>query len=190
MRRFCFVLLLLPLFSQVYAQQGLNKFSDPVIREIHDMADRRDVDGLLPYLRDTNLNYRGEALMCFGSVQDIGIADSIATAMDSEMDMIRIAGAFALGQTYHETAAVQIRHLLETEEKPLVRGILYDALGKTGTSEDLEWLSEQKLKLQQTEGQAMGIFRFALRGIISDTGNDRMLVLCAGGSSFPDQSVS
>lgn len=183
MRRLCFVLLILPLLSQTYAQQGLNKFSDPVIREIHDLADHRDVDGLLPYLRESNLNYRGEALMCLGSVQAIGIADSIAVAMDSDMDMIRIAGAFALGQTYHETAAVQIRQLLETEGKPLVRGILYDALGKTGTSEDLEWLSEQKLKLQQTEGQAMGIFRFALRGIISDTGNDRMLVLCAGGSS-------
>jgi len=183
MRRFCFVLLLLPLLSQAYAQQGLNKFSDPVIREIHDLADQRDVDGLLPYLRDTNLNYRGEALMCFGSVQAIGIADSIAEAMDSEIDGIRIAGAFALGQTYHETAAVQIRQLIDTEEKPLVRGMLYDALGKCGTAKDLEWLAEQNLKLQQTEGQAMGIFRFALRGIISDSGNDRMLVLCAGGSS-------
>jgi len=183
MRRFYFVLFLLPLLCQSYAQQGLNKFSDPVIREIHDLADHRDVDGLLPFLRDTNLHYRGEALMCFGSVQAIGITDSIVKAMDSNIDGIRMAGAFALGQTYDETAAVQIRKLLDTEEKPLVRGIMYDALGKCGNAADLEWLAELNLKLQQTEGQAMGIFRFALRGIISDQGNNRMLVLCSGGSS-------
>ncbi len=178
------LLLLLTVLSQTFAQEATSKFSDPVIREIHDLADHRDVEGLLPYLRDSNMQYRGEALMCFGSVQAVGTADSIAEAMKCEIDGIRLAGAFALGQIYHETAAVQIRQLLDNEQKPLVRGMLYDALGKCGTTEDLEWLAEQNLKLQQTEGQAMGIFRFALRGITSDAGNDRMLVLCASGSSL------
>lgn len=190
MRRLIFGLLFLPLLSPAFAQQGVNKFSDPIIREIHDLADHRDIARLLPYLRETNLNYRGEALMCFGSVQALGIADSIAEAMDSDIDGIRIAGAFALGQTYHESAVVQIRELLKAEEKPLVMGMLYDALGKCGTEDDLEWLAQQNLKLQQTEGQAMGIFRFALRGIISDEGNNRMLVLCTGGSSVAGLSYA
>lgn len=179
-----FILLVFTMLSQSFAQEQINKFSDPIIREIHDLADHRDIDGLLPFLRDSNLNYRGETLMALGSVQAIGISDSIVKAMDSEIDMIRIAGAFALGQTYHETSAAQLRKLLESEESPLVLGMMYDALGKCGTEDDLTWLAEQNLKLQQTEGQAMGIFRFALRGIVNEEGNNRMLTLCSSGSSL------
>ncbi len=171
-------------------QEVVNKFSDTVLQQIHDLADHRDVEGLLPYLHESNLNYRGEALLCLGSVQAIGIDDSIAAAMNSDMDLIRMAGAFALGQTYHESARSSIKTLLETEEKPLVRGMLYDALGKTGNEDDLNWLAEQNLKLQQSEGQAMGILRFALRGITSDIGNERMLSICAGGSSLSGLSYA
>lgn len=186
MRNYCFALSLLvfSLVNSSFAQKPINKFSDPVIRKIHDLADHRDIEGLLPYLRDSNSQYRGETLMALGSVQVIGIADSIVNAMDSEIDGIRMAGAFALGQTYHETSAVQLRKLIKKEKAPLVLGMMYDALGKCGSEEDLDRLAEQNLTLQETEGQAMGVFRFALRGIINDKGNNRMLILCSSGTSL------
>ncbi len=165
-------------------QDNTNKFSDTVLQHIHDLADQRAVDQLLPYLRDSNMQYRFETLLCLGSVQEKGIEDSIMQAMISNYDGIRIAGAFALGQSYDDSAAVCIRSLLEIEKKPLVRGMLYEALGKTGNLEDLIWLAEDALELQETEGQATGILRFALRGISSAEAHERMVAICAEGSSL------
>lgn len=183
------VSLLLSLFGSTIAQTAINKFSDPVIREIHELIDHRDVLGLMPYLRSTNLFHRGEALMGLGSVTpacgaEFCTADSIGVAMESEIDGIRLAGAFALGQLGSEEAAVQIRQWIEKEQKPLVKGMLFDALGKCGNEEDLNWLADQNVSLMESEGQAMGLFRFALRGLNSAAGNDRVLTLGSGGSSL------
>ncbi len=173
-----------------FGQEGLNKFSDPVIREIHDLADQRDILGLMTFLRDTNLNYRGETLMCLGSCWEqspmggsVSLADSIIVAMGSHIDGIRMAGAFALGQSYDSLNAPKLIQLIEKEEKPLVRGMMYDALGKCGNLEDLNWLAEREMDFQESEGQAMGIMRFGMRGISSDAGNTRMVAICADGSS-------
>ena len=169
--------------GEAYSQRGLNKFSDPEIRKIHDLADQRDSLSLLTYLRDSNLNYRGEALMCFGSVQAISLNDSIALSLDSKMDGIRIAAAFALGQSYHPGAVPHIMSALEKDTVKLVRGMLFDALGKTGTQDNLKWLSQQVVDLQETEGQAQGILRFGMRGITLPQGNSKVLEIMESGTS-------
>lgn len=170
----------------------VNKYADPVIREIHDLADRRDVAGLLPFFQDSVMPYRGEALMvmgsCWGAERVEILIDSIARAivsgMDTEMDGVRMAGAFALGQAGDQGVASLIREVIEKEEKPLVRGMLFDALGKCGSAEDLSWMLEQEVDFQAKEGLAMGIFRFGARRITSADGNDRMAALCAEGPSL------
>ncbi len=166
-----------------FSQNSINKFSDPVIREIHDLADRRDSLALLPFLRDSNPNYRGEALMCFGSVQSIGLIDSIAPALNSDFNGIRIAAAFALGQTFHTKAVPYILSAIERDTVKLVKGMLFDALGKCGEESHLQWLAAQNVDFQESEGQAQGILRFALRGIIMPEGNSRMVEIIKKGSS-------
>jgi len=164
--------------------QGVNKFNDSVIRKIHDLADRRDAGGLLPYLKDADPNYRGEALFCLGSVQESGVADSIYSAMQVEQQRVRMMGAWALGQANNPASVPLIKKVLETEKDELVRGMCYEALGKCGNEEDLNFLAAVECPLQETEGQAMGIFRFGMRGITSVPGNLRMLKLISSGSSL------
>jgi len=53
--------------ANTYSQNGLNKFSDPIIREIHELADHRDSIALLKFLKDSNPNYQGEALIIFNA---------------------------------------------------------------------------------------------------------------------------
>ncbi len=168
----------MPLQSQI-----TNKYNDSIIRKIHDLADRRDAAGLLPYLKSADPNYRGEALFCLGSVQEIGIADTIFAAMQVEQERVRMIGAWALGQTGHPSAVPVLKKILETETSPLVKGMCYEALGKCGTEEDLKFIAAIECPLQESEGQAMGIFRFGLRGITSVLGNVRVVKLINSGTS-------
>jgi len=167
-----------------YSQDPINKFSDPVIREIHDLADHRDTVSMFRFLRDTNPNYQGEALICMGSIQSVGMIDSIAPVMDSEMNGVRMAAAFALGQTYHNKAVPIILSALEKDTVKLVRGMLFDALGKTGDESHLQWLAKVEADYQEAEGQAQGILRFALRGMTLPEGNVRMLEIMQEGTSI------
>jgi cyclophilin family peptidyl-prolyl cis-trans isomerase/HEAT repeat protein len=164
--------------------QRVNKYNDSIIRVIHDLADRRDAAGLLPYLRSGDPNHRGEALFCLGSVQGEGIADSIFAAMDVPLERVRMMGAWALGQTGRPEAVPLLRKVLERDTNALVRGMCYEAIGKCGKEEDLNFISGFDCTLQESEGQAMGIFRFGLRGITSVAGNQRVMKLMKSGTSM------
>jgi len=160
-----------------------HKFNDPVIRQIHDLADRRDAAGLMPFLKDTNPNYRGEALFCFGSIQAPELADSLYAAMQVEQQRVRMMGAWAIGQIAKPEALPTVRKALLNERDPLVRGMLYEALGKCGTAEDLNWLAAIEVPFEETEGQAAGILRFGLRSITTVAGNDRIVKILSAGTS-------
>ena len=163
--------------------QTINKFADPVIRRIYDLADQRDADGLLYYLQDSNMNYRGEALLCMGSVQPVGMADTLYHAMQTNADGVRMMGAFALGQTRHPDAVPYIREALKNERNELVRGMLFEALGKCGDEAQLNWMARQKVKFQESEGYLAGILRFGIRRITSLSGNAQLVKLMFTGSS-------
>ncbi len=163
--------------------QTVNKYNDSIIRKIHDLADRRDADGLLPYLKSTDPNYRGEALFCLGSVQEVGVIDSIYSAMHVDQDRVRMIGAWALGQTGNQSAVTLLKKVLETETSPLVKGMCYEAIGKCGNEADLNFIAGIDCPLQESEGQAMAIFRFGVRGITTVPGNQRILKLINTGTS-------
>ena len=176
-------LVILAVCSATVTGQTINKYNDYIIRQIHDLADRRDAAGLLPFLKDTNPNYRGEALFCFGSIQVPELADSLYAAMQVEQQRVRLMGAWAIGQSGKFGALRVIQKALQTEKDPLVRGMFYEALGKCGTDEDLNWLASIEVPFEETEGQAMGIFRFGLRNITTVAGNDRMVKILSAGTS-------
>ncbi|MFO7616854.1 MAG: peptidylprolyl isomerase [Bacteroidales bacterium] len=163
--------------------QSVNKFNDPVIREIHDLADRREAAGLLPFLRSDNPEYRGEALFCFGSLQDPGLIDSLYEASQVDQPRVRQMGAWALGQTYHQNAVPVIRKFIDNEKDPLVRGILYEALGKCGGEEEMEYLAGIQAAYEEREGLSAGLLRLALRGIQSPGGNSLMVNLLMEGTT-------
>ena len=173
------VIIFMPSWGQV-----VNKYNDSVIREIHDLGDRRDAGGLLPYLKNADPNYRGEALFCLGSVQASGIADTIFSAMQVDHDRVRMIGAWALGQTNHPSAVKVLRKVLEKETNELVRGMCYEALGKCGSEDDLNFIATIGCPLEATEGQAMGIFRFGMRGITTVSGDSCMLKMISTGTSL------
>ncbi len=174
---------LLALFAWPVSGQVGNKFNDSIIRNIHDLADRRDAEGLLVYLQDQDPNYRGEALFCLGSVQPKGMTDTIFASLHTDMERVRMMGVWALGQTGEPAATPLLRKMLETETNSLVRGMCFEAIGKCGSEADLNFIAGLDVPFQETEGLAMGIFRFGIRGITSVTGNLRIFKLINDGTS-------
>lgn len=178
------VLMLIMAMAVFPSQSQINKkYNDSIIRQIHDLADRRDAAGLLPYLKNPDPNYRGEALFCLGSVQAAGIEDSIFAAIQVDQERVRMMGAWALGQIGRPSAVPVLKKILEKDTNSLVRGMCYEALGKCGTEEDLNFIAGMDCPLQATEGQAMGIFRFGLRGITTVKGDSCIVKLMNSGTS-------
>lgn len=160
-----------------------NKFMDTTLQLIHELGDQRDGEGLLPFLQDSNMNYRGEALYCLGSIQDPGLIDTIFSSMNVDSEGVRMMGSFALGQTKHPAAVPFIRQQLDREQSPLVRGMLFEALGQCGNQEDLDWMTSLTIPIQESEGMIAGILKFGMRGITTVKGNEQLVALMKAGTS-------
>ncbi len=85
-------------------------------------------------------------------------------------------GAWALGQTFHQDAVPVIRKFIDNEQDPIVRGMLYEALGKCGGEQELEYLTGLDAVFEEREGQVGGSLRVALRGRLSDPGTSEVII--------------
>lgn len=166
-------ILIIPLILSCSKQEdvGINKFSDPVIRQIYTLKDERKSDELLAFVSHENADYRREAIYAFGSVQDtmaIALIGSNLSDMDPE---IRRAAAFALGQMKEKEAMNALITRFESEEQSMVQYELLTAMGKCVGGDHLNFLfnfqTEDSLLL---EAKAWAIYNAGLRGIKSNAG--------------------
>ncbi len=141
-----------------------NKFSDPVIRTIYDLKDRRATDSLLIFLKSGNPAYRSDAALALGSVQDSVAAGELGNILLEDPDAgARMNAAFALGQTICIQSVNALIPSLADKDRSVVREVL-EALGKTVVGNDLATLSafhSEDTLLQ--EGLAWGFYQLALR---------------------------
>ncbi len=165
---------------------------DPVFQRIADFQDRQEVDSLYPYFQHENPTYRYLSARAFSSIRSPKTVDSLASLLDDPVDRVRAAAAFAIGQTGASSAE---RYLLRAFERNDTAGAyrfsnqaILEAVGKLGSPPTLDDLatvstytpSDTALLL----GQARGIYRYALRDIISEAATRRMIQL-ATDSRYP-----
>jgi len=163
-------------------------FSDAVVQEIYKLQTSRDVQGLIPFLKAEEPVNRYLAAMAFASVQD-----SSATTIQAlgemlrnskEDESIRAIAAYALGQMKSNKATQALLDAFQPEVKTasyLVNAQILEAIGRSADKKYLKYLSAAPNYLAtdtlMLEGQASGIYRYGLRGISSNLGNNRMLEL-------------
>ncbi len=166
---------------------------DPVFQTIHDFQDKQQLDSLFAYFQNSNPNYRYLAAMAFGSIRKPEAIDQLATLLSDPVPEVRAAAAYALGQTGDAKAEPLLIGAFDQTDtagvyKKANRAIL-EAIGKCGTAETLKFLSTittyQPKDTALLEGQAYGIYRFALRDLLSPEGTERMIGL-AGNSVYPE----
>lgn len=157
----------------------------PEIQQIHNFQSRNQVDSLLTFFTHNDASIRYAAVKAFASFKDERFVDTIAYLLEDRNDIVRAAAAHAIGQTESQEATPLLIKAFEQYDTSGYFGqanrSILEAVGKCGNENDLANLAAistyQSTDTLLLEGQALGIFRFAGRKIISDPSKSRMINL-------------
>lgn len=154
-------------------------FSDAVIKQIYDLQNSRKTDRILPFLTIDNPNHRYQAALSLASVQDTSAINDLFNVLNDDYEEIRSIAAFALGQTKNFKAAGVLASSFRKDSSRMVQAAILEAIGRCGTEEQLKYLcttSPYPIKDSVLlEGQALGLYRFALRGMVHPEGTMKVM---------------
>jgi len=157
--------------------------SNPELQRLLTLQDKQETDSLLGYFSHNDPTYRYAAALAFASIRDKKAIDNLATLLTDEVMDVRIAAAYALGQIGDERAApILIQGFKPADSTAIsdaVRGTILEAIGKVGSNKALYNLATVSTFLRADttllEGQARGLYRFALKGNVIPEGTSRMV---------------
>jgi len=183
-----FFLLSIALFQcvppeEVVLTEVTRDLRDSTLLEIIRFQDEQKSESLYPFFNDKDPSYRYAAAMAFGSTKDKSGLDSLAKLLKDPIQEVRVAAAYAIGQLGEERGATLLMGAFEQYDtaRQYVKsnGIILEAVGKCAPKETLDLLTGiTTYKVTDTlllEGQAFGIYRFAMRKIVSPAGTSKML---------------
>lgn len=158
-------------------------FSNPEVMKLYNWQDQQNLDSLLAYFNSPDPTYRYGAAMAFASYKEEGAIDSLIQLLDDEVMGVRTAAAFALGQIGSERAESALVNAFQPKDTLSIadelNGVILEAIGKVGSQKQLVNLGTIKTYMRADtlllEGQARGIYNFALRQMIDQNGTDRMV---------------
>ena len=161
------------------------ELQDSLFQRIYGFQHRQLTDSLVPYFSHEDPAYRYLAALAFGSVMDSTVIDSLASLLRDRVDEVRAGAAFAIGQQGSSRAESMLINAFNrfdtTGRYKLANRAILEAIGKIGTMTSLRLLSTvktyQSADTALLEGQAWGIYRYALRGLTAPEGTERMLEL-------------
>lgn len=182
--------LLFPLFCMQcvpYQEEKLEEIrldlNDPKLQNIIGLQERQLTDSLLLFFKDKDPSYRYAAVTAFGSIRgekSKAVIDSIALLLQDDITGVRLGAAYALGQIGDNSTEQKLIAAFRdtTNNSNYVRKTILEAIGKSASARYLPALSTTKTYLRTDtlllEGQSYGIYRYALRDIVSQEGTDRM----------------
>lgn len=152
---------------------SLNKFGDPVILRIHDLADRRLGDSLRPYLSDSMARYRLAAAQVMGSVQDSASGTALIRLLTDADPQIVQAAAWAIGQLGDSSTTDALWASFKQETKDASQLRMGEALGKSASKGQIQAIFQEAWQLPPTTSQRTAImhmlYRAGLRKLIPDS---------------------
>jgi cyclophilin family peptidyl-prolyl cis-trans isomerase/HEAT repeat protein len=167
--------------------------TDPILQKIHSFKDQRNSDSLVLFFDDPDPSYRYAAAMAMASVQDEDVIEDLAILLNDEVDLVAIAAAYALGQTASVKAENFLINAFQKNDSTLAskkfNKTVLEAVGKAASPTYLDALSTISTYTRKDtvllEGQAYGIYRYALRNITNEKGTKRMLDIVSDGA-YPE----
>ena len=150
--------------------KALNKFADPVLRQIYTAQDERSTAALLPFLKSPSAAYRCEAALALASVQDKAAVPALVPLLQDAAVPVRRAAAYALGQTGDSTAVNYLLLHLLSEPDFGARRAAHEALGRCVSKQKLPllWRTTTTPDTILSAGLAWGLARAALRGLVTE----------------------
>lgn len=167
--------------------------ADPQIRHILDLQDRRQADSLYPYLQLEDPNLRFAAARALASVREDEALPHLLPLLEDEVLEVRTAAAYAVGQIGSSEALPALAEAFVRGDTlrhfAVFHAALLEAVGKCGDEKYLKYLATiQTYRPADTLlllGQARGIYRYALRGMVLPEGTACMLRLLE--SEYPPE---
>lgn len=167
---------------------------DPTLQKIFNFLDQRNTDSLLVFFDHKDPSYRYASAMGMGSVQDEKAIEDLAILLNDDIEEVRIAAAYALGQIRNEKAEQFLINAFQKGDSLSRSGkfnrAVLEAVGKCATPKYLNALSTISTYTRKDtallEGQAWGIYRYALRDIVTKEGTGRM-VKFLGDIGYPER---
>lgn len=159
-------------------------YRDSIFQKITSFQDQQLVDSLYTFFRHKDPSYRYLSAIAFGSIKSPEAIDSLATLLKDPIDEVRAGAAYALGQIGDPSAEELLIQAFDQQDSlrqflKAHRAIL-EAVGKCGSEKNLAALSSVSYEVKDTsvlEGQAWGIYRYALRGMTNSSGTQKMVEL-------------
>jgi peptidylprolyl isomerase len=154
------------LFSNIVLSQSFSAEEKEILL-LQDSRTLGENDKLLSYLKSDNIDVVSRALFALANIQDSSTTDEIGQILlTNENSNIRFLAAYTLGQIPCEPSQIFLRTALSSETNTLVKQQLIEALGKTGTEEDINFVS---VDVNNTDHDkfysALSVLRFGLRKI-------------------------
>ncbi|MCB0669385.1 MAG: peptidylprolyl isomerase [Saprospiraceae bacterium] len=167
--------------------------SDSLARKIINLQDRLQADSLLKYFNHRDPTFRYLAARAFASLKNPVGLDSLIAHLDDPVREVRKMVAYSLGQVGDVRAESALISAFQAEDSidanNELNATILEAIGKCGTQKNLSLLS-QVTTYRDTDhhllrGQSRAIFRFMQRGIVNESGTQRMVNLLSN-PEIPD----
>ena len=167
-------------------------FRNKALQRLLVHQDKRQPDSLYRYFRHPDPALRSVAARAFGSLQTPAAVDSLLPLLADPIEEVRVAAAYALGQTGEASAELPLLRAFDTADtlRQNVRfnRTVLEAVGKVGSADNLVNIATVR-NYRPTDtllltGQAYAIYRYGLRGITAPEGTARAAELAAG-SQYP-----
>jgi len=156
---------------------------DKAQQKLFDFQDQGLSDSLYKYLSHEDPTFRYLAANAFASIQDSTSIDKLAGLLADDVGDVRVAAAYAIGQTAGGRSEDYLLRAFAgqdtTQEYRATNAAILEAIGKTGTKPYLNALATistyRPTDTLLLQGQAYGIYRYALRGMINPKATEKMV---------------
>ena len=161
---------------------------DTTFQKIVTLQDAQKADSIVKWFEHPDATYRFLAVRAFGSIKDHSHHSNLSKMLKDPVVEVRTAAAYALGQSGQSIMADSLITAFDSNDS-LRRNETYnaqvlEAIGRLGNKNTLTNIATVSTYLPSDttllEGQAWSIYRFALRGILSSEGTERMVELIKG----------
>lgn len=157
-----------------------NIFEDETLQKIYTWQDERRVEPLVEYFDHERAVYRRAAALACASIQESRTVEPLSRLLSDADEGVRQAAAYALGQVGEGAAEPVLMRAFAGEKAAPVQRYILEAVGRCGTQAGLSFLSGLKFSGAEegcSEGQAMGLYRLALKRLVSPAGTAKAVEL-------------
>jgi cyclophilin family peptidyl-prolyl cis-trans isomerase len=166
------------------ANQVLVDFKNPLVQRLYDFRDKHMTDSLANYLKHPEATIRYIAVLGLTQPDTVGrTIPLLAPMLSDKVEQVRIAAAYALGQTGSTRAEEPLlKGFVATDslsEHQQLNGVILEAIGRCGSVATLRLIAGTTTYLptdtQLVTGQCRSIYRFGQRKMTDPAGTGLML---------------